>query len=252
MIHFIKIIDVFCEELKFFRSLIRCVSEHYLVTRVTLTIPNNLKSVQFTFAVNFQVVSCFISLCALALAVTSWERVLRKENQKANSIGSSILFFIWRFLIIASRVIAMAFFGAAYKGWLFCFMGGHILLMFIWLQILDRKQLSCYNCSLNLLYGFVYLMYFCNLGHEALTMREYLIYYGVTLVENLTLVLVPWFLVESNGATGGNDNRQFYKHVLIFVPSAYALGIVLQTLYYSYLHPNRIKKTCACCYQIGK
>ena len=118
-------------------------------------------------------------------------------------------------------------------------MGGHILVMLAWLQIGDRKTLNCLSFSYNLLYAFIYLLYFCNLGHDPLTLKQYVFYYTVTLVENLVLVLVPWHFDDAD--------LWYYDYVLVAVLSTYFLGMVLQSLYYSFFHPNAIRKTCGWC-----
>ena len=175
------------------------------------------------FAVTFPLISCFLSLSSLATSITSYERTEQERRDKDPSIISFALYFIWRFLMISSRVIALSFFASAYRIVFLVSSTIHVVMMFLWLQ---PKHKKCFMSGVfqRILFASVYLLYLCHFMDGLSSKRNQILYYGIVFIENILMVLIPYQFVIP---------RQWYSFYIVGgVPAMNILGIILQAAYY--------------------
>ena len=181
-----------------------------------------------------QVIAAFTSLCSLAWSLTAYHKALRaslphKENMSYTGMA---LQFLWRFFIVAARVIALALFAARFKAWVFIVIASHWMTMFFWIRFMQTKfcDTRAEELGFNLVSAAIYIFCFLNLT-EGHTRLRYLFYYLITFLEDAVLISV-WYLLTQT-------KYVWYQRPAIFaVFSGYVIGILFQILYYLKAHPN--------------
>ena len=92
----------------------------------------------------YQCASVLLSLVSLSWSIVSYQqanRWARPEKPQMSPIGCWFQ-FLWKFFMIASRVMIMSLFATVYKVELFIFIGLHWVLMTIWILLMVRNDLS--------------------------------------------------------------------------------------------------------------
>ena len=87
-----------------------------------------------------------VSLLALSWSMVSDEQANRwanPEKPKLSPLGS-LYYFLWRFFVVASRVVTLAIFATAFTTELFILWGLHWLLMAMWIGMMVRVNCSLY------------------------------------------------------------------------------------------------------------
>lgn len=144
---------------------------------------------------------------------------------------------MWRTFTITARVIALALFASQYKWRVFAVIGGHWLLMTVWLVWQDtdfcttRVEEVLFDCVM----GAIHIFCFFNLK-EGRTRYRALIFYVIMFAENTVLVAM-WYIASGRDKTYGIP-------AVCFVWGGFFIGIFIMLLYYRFLHPNGGIKLC--------
>ena len=107
----------------------------------------------------------------------------------------TIVQFLWRFFMIASRVMALALFASEFTYYISIVCGVHWLIMFIW--IVSMKTSFCTNRIEELFYNAVLsiIFIFCYFNPvDGQSRKRYIFYYTVMFIENL-IILLLWYNV---------------------------------------------------------
>lgn len=71
----------------------------------------------------------------------AFQKAIRMADYEMPNMSflASVFFLLWKFFIVASRVITMALFASQFKAELFLFIGFHYLVMLLWLIMMVRS-----------------------------------------------------------------------------------------------------------------
>ena len=153
---------------------------------------------------------------------------------------ASIVLLLSRFFVIGCRVLAFAYFASVFKYWLFIVVGVHFALSFICIKyqktefcnVHERKR-AIPEFLYNLVMSWVYIFIFMPVVGGR-TVYKYIIYFFVVYIENAVMTYLAYLY---------NTSHQWYHNlILTFVLSAFFIGMLLQFLYYSKLHPSKDKR----------
>ncbi|RWS31505.1 XK-related protein 4-like protein, partial [Leptotrombidium deliense] len=179
-----------------------------------------------------QVVAVLTSLVSLSWSLVSYQRSLRMSlPDKANmSWQATAVQFLWRFFVLAARVLALALFATSFKYWISVVCGVHWALMFSW--IISMKTTFCenrveevgYNAVLAVMFIFCYFNPVDNP-----TRYRYTLFYTFMLLEN-TLLMCLWYI---NSVSLWYRLPAMIGHYLSFMT-----GIMFMIAYYLLLHPS--------------
>ena len=122
--------------------------------------------------------------------------------------------FLWHFLSITARVIALSLFASVYPLWIGPVCAAHWLIMTSWLvfQRTQACQTRCEEILFCLVLGAIYIFSFFNAKEER-TRYKYLIYYSFCFVENTALIIV-WFLFSKHGTGHGELYWYYYPGIV--------------------------------------
>ncbi|TGZ75826.1 hypothetical protein CRM22_000169 [Opisthorchis felineus] len=216
-----------------------------------------------------QIVSCFTSWLSLSWSLTHYQTALRRSRvEKANLTWlGSVLFFLWKSLMLASRILALALFAAIVQGmWFGLGLGLHWLLSVGWL--VTRGTTFCSpnprtftEFLFDMVLGAVYCFDVVNVreGHSRLW---YLTCYTTIGLENLlatflwlvfssaevTVPLSPqhkWMLRPSNLSSWIRSVPQWVLPVCVI--GSFILGVWMMLTYYVFAHPSKNIKMCVPC-----
>ncbi|UYV79508.1 XKR6 [Cordylochernes scorpioides] len=180
----------------FMESAPQLVLQLYILTQVhpeTMVIFGTL--VPPSVQTGLLVLSIFLSLCSMSWCLAFYQRALRHtQDDKCNlNLPGLIMQFVWRFLTIGSRVLALALFASTFRYYVLLVCLIRYLLMTTWIlsmktSFYDNKcEEFFYNCVLGVMYIFCYFN-----PKDTPTRRRYTIFYLLTFVEN-TLLISLWF-----------------------------------------------------------
>ena len=178
-------------------------------------------------------VTAIVSLSSLAWSLEAYHKALRdscSQKNKINYFGVAVR-ITWRAFTITSRVIALALFASQFHWKVFTVVGGHWLLMTLWLIWQDtdfcttRVEEVLFDCVM----GAIHVFCFFNLK-EGRTRYRALIFYSLMFVEN-TVLLLMWYL-------NGGRETMYAIPAASFVWGGFFIGIFFMLMYYRFLHPN--------------
>lgn len=140
--------------------------------------------------------------------------------------------FLWRFLIISSRVVAIAMFMNEYGVWIILILTIQVII-FVVVHMIDARIKHGWLNSVDFLQSIMlsYIHLFCFFNHlEGQTRYRYILYYGCIFMENTMLILI-WF--------ARNANEWYGPLALCVVWIGFGLGIICMVLYYHFLHHSK-------------
>ncbi|XP_053200341.1 XK-related protein 4-like [Panonychus citri] len=180
-----------------------------------------------------QIAACIASLVSLSWSLVSYQRSLRlslpnKVSLTWQGIGVQ---FLWRFFVIAARVLALALFASIYNWYISIVCGVHCIIMFAW--IVSMKTSFCENRCEELGYNAVLaVMYiFCYFNPvDSPTRYRYTIYYIFMFCEN-TLLMVLWF-------TRAESHLWYRLPALVGHYMSFFTGLLFMAAYYLLFHPS--------------
>ena len=185
-------------------------------TKRTFFIVLIIKTFFYFFLVMAQSISIIASLVSLSWCLVTYLRILRmslasKQNMTwpvslifnqfrllieiSMKMQGTIVQFLWRFFMIASRVMALALFASEFTYYISIVCGVHWLIMFIW--IVSMKTSFCTNRIEELFYNAVLsiIFIFCYFNPvDGQSRKRYIFYYTVMFIENL-IILLLWYNV---------------------------------------------------------
>jgi len=157
----------------------------------------------------------------------------REENQIKLFSVATVALFIWRSLIIGSRILVFVLFALIFHFWLFVAVGFHYLLMvaFVFYQMRLANKKLLIHAVYNTVTPFVYIFDFCVTWLRGPTSYWYLMSYVLMYCENLlmsglvlgrvsTMASPAWYMVPG----------------CVCVILMFPLGVLVQLLYYRYWH----------------
>ncbi|RWS13575.1 XK-related protein 4-like protein [Dinothrombium tinctorium] len=180
-----------------------------------------------------QIVAVLASLVSLSWSLVSYQRALRMSLPDKTNLTwqATAVQFLWRFFVIAARVLALALFASVYHYWISVVCGVHWVVMFTW--IVSMKTTFCeskieeigYNIVLAVMFIFCYFNPIDNP-----TRYRYAAFYTFMFLEN-TFLMCFWYL--------NVEPYLWYRlpamigHFLSFFT-----GIMFMVAYYLLLHPT--------------
>ncbi|PIK42027.1 putative XK-related protein 6 [Apostichopus japonicus] len=181
-------------------------------------------------------ISALASLSSLAWGLEAYHKALRESRHDKRNIGYLGVGFrmMWRTFTISSRVISLALFASVYKWIIFPIVGGHWLLMTMWLiyQKTDFCNTSLEEWFFDGVIGIIYIFSFFNMK-EGRTVYRAIIFYSVVFLEN-TLLFGFWYYSDD-----GIPSAKWYAiPAFILVWGGFFIGLFFMVSYYCCLHPN--------------
>ncbi|XP_046919452.2 XK-related protein 6 [Dermatophagoides farinae] len=181
-----------------------------------------------------QSISIIASLVSLSWCLVTYLRILRMSLASKQNMTwpGTIVQFLWRFFMIASRVMALALFASEFTYYISIVCGVHWLIMFIW--IVSMKTSFCTNRIEELFYNAVLsiIFIFCYFNPvDGQSRKRYIFYYTVMFIENL-IILLLWYNVC--------DPSKWYRlpaFLLYFFN--FFISLIFMTIYYLKLHPTQ-------------
>lgn len=198
------------------------------------------------------VVSVISSLVSLAWSLVVYHRSLRYTYPEKNNLNcsGSIFQFLWHFLSITARVIALSLFASIYPVWIGPVCAAHWLIMTSWLvfQRTQACQTRCEEILFCVVLGAIYVFSFFNAKEER-TRCKYLIYYMFCFCENTALISI-WFLYANVNLRPGELNWYYYPGIVGHYLAFFG-GIFFMVTYYTFFHPTGVEINFFCWQQSG-
>ncbi|XP_065804456.1 XK-related protein 8 [Labrus bergylta] len=183
------------------------------------------------------------SASAIACSVTMYHRSLRSflPDKQKQLIGSSIIYFLWNLLLVASRIAALALFASALP----CFIVTHfvcswvVLFFFVWRSKTNFMDGPCGEWLYRATVGLIWYFDWFNVG-EGRTRFRTLIYHGYMLIDiSLLCGLWCWKMITEPPYFEIPPPCAIITAVCVF--AFYVLGLVFKMIYYKFCHPNLVK-----------
>ncbi|VVC40643.1 Hypothetical protein CINCED_3A020349 [Cinara cedri] len=236
--------DSYVSLLRIFECFLEAVPQQILQICIVLV----EKKYGSTFQIVHQSASIASSTIGIAWAMASYHKNVRIafENRKNIGITGTVLQFLWHIMITVSRILSISVVATVWpiSTGIFCMI--HWLFMTLWIYKYqsvtfcmppDRAEESgimrfFFSTILGLVYIFTYLSPSEGQGN---TRNNYLGYYGIFLVENVSWVTI-WAI------TGSDYNQWYYYPLLIGSIAPFFVGIMFMIIYYKFFHPHTIYK----------
>ncbi|XP_037737466.1 XK-related protein 8 [Chelonia mydas] len=183
----------------------------------------------------FQGLGIFTASLCVAWSLLDYHQSLRCFLLDKHELGplSSTIFFLWNFLLICPRVLAVALFATLFP----CYVGLHFLgiwaamLLWVWLQGTDFMECPrrewLYRATVAV------ILYFCWFNvSKGQTRQRSTIYHGFILVDSV-LLAGSWLWHSAP-----LHERSFLLPVLLAALLCFVLGLLLRIAYYKWFHPT--------------
>lgn len=187
------------------RAFLQCMPQVLLQLYIMLTV---LPDSQNSITVTIQIGSVVLSLINVTATVIKFHNQAEHDRQvtllepksKQGEICCVFIEFLWWYLSISSRVIALALFASVYHFWVLALCLGHTLIMS---ACIIKHQMNR-DCGKIIVAFFVGVMYvFCfveykgNFNKIAKIISLHIIYYIFTLPQNSFMVLMSYFALDT-------------------------------------------------------
>uniref|UniRef100_A0A3P9A993 XK-related protein n=1 Tax=Esox lucius TaxID=8010 RepID=A0A3P9A993_ESOLU len=184
------------------------------------------------------------SASAIAVSVTMYHRSLRSFLPDKTNQGwrSSVVYFLWNLLLIASRVAAVALIASVFP----CYIAAHFLCSWMvqfviaWrhkTKFMDSTGGEClYQATVGLIWYFIWF----NVveGHSRLERKLYHVLMGL----DISILCGIWVWQMIRNPPYFDLPIEPYV-ILVVVMFLYIVGVVLMLIYYRFYHPNLPQKT---------
>ncbi|XP_015783406.1 XK-related protein 6 [Tetranychus urticae] len=229
---FVVYADTIANKLRFFGCLMGSAPQ--LVLQIYILALQNPLYGDNRFMLFTQINSCLASLVSLSWSLVSYQRSLRLSlpNKVSLTWQGIAVQFLWRFSVIAARVLALALFAAIYNWYISIVCGVHCIIMFAW--IVSMKTSFCENRCEELGYNAVLaVMYiFCYFNPvDSPTRYRYAIYYTFMFCEN-TLLMTLWF-------TKAEPHLWYRIPAFVGHYMSFFIGLLYMLVYYLVYHPSK-------------
>lgn len=167
--------------------------------------------------------------------VVDYHRSLRSflPDKAKQRWGSSLIYFLWNFLLITPRVAALALFASVMGG----FLAVHFLLlwcvfvMWAWLQRTEFMDSLCGEWLYRATVGIIWYFSWFNVA-EGQTRGRSIIYHSFITTDGGILLLTWWCYRDPVQA------EPYALALLITLLFSYLLGLLFKTVYYCCFHPT--------------
>lgn len=177
---------------------------------------------------------CTSFLC-IAWGLLDYHQSLRSLLRDKDKLGflSSVLYFVWNFLLICPRILSLALFTELFPRFIVFHFLGVWLVMFLWVswQSTNFMERDTFEWTYRAVVAVI--LYFCwfNVA-EGKTRHRSVIYHTFILMDNLILA-VSW--IWDNTPLNMDSHL---VHLLLGSLFFYILGILLRSIYYRFFHPT--------------
>lgn len=148
---------------------------------------------------------------------------------------ATVALFIWRTLIVGSRILVFVLFVSLFKYWLFVIVGFHYLLMFafVFYQLYSINKQPIARLVYNIVTPFIYIFDFCVNWLEGPTRYWYVMCYVPMYCENILMsALGLWY------ASTTPTPAWYIIPGCVCVIVMFPVAVLVQLAYYRYWHPN--------------
>lgn len=187
------------------------------------------------FLLCLTVVSVAASTTSIAWMVVDYHRSLRSflPDKAKQGWGSSLIYFLWNFLLITPRIAALALFASVVGG----LIAVHFLLlwcvfvMWAWLQRTEFMDSLCGEGLYRATVGIIWYFSWFNVA-EGQTRGRSIIYHSFITTDGGILLLTWWCYRDPV------QTEPYGLALLITLLFSYLLGLLFKTVYYCYFHPT--------------
>ncbi|XP_075052007.1 XK-related protein 8 [Mixophyes fleayi] len=188
----------------------------------------------------FQYVSISISFICISWAILDYHQSLRlflKEKEKLGTL-SSIIYYLWNFCLISSRILCITLFTVIFQWWIALHFLGLWLAFFIWAYV--QKTDFMKNKVLEFFYRatVAVILYFSwfNIA-DGRTIYRCIIYY-IFITTDSMLLFWSWKYLKFPSIL-----EEYETHLLVIVIVLLTMGLLIRLLYYTLVHPNVRRET---------
>ncbi|KAG8588528.1 hypothetical protein GDO81_006015 [Engystomops pustulosus] len=183
----------------------------------------------------FQYFSISMTFICITWAILGYHQSLRLilKGKLELSIFSSVIYYLWNFCLISSRILCITVFTVTFHWGIIV----HFILLwvafFIWASL--QKTSFMKDKFLEIVYrtAVATILYFSwfNIA-DGRTLYRCVVYTVFIIIDSVILV-VSWMTYKTPSLLDGYEMHIIVIHVVLFV-----VGLSLRLLYYIYLHPN--------------
>ncbi|KAM4795828.1 XK-related protein 8 [Rhinophrynus dorsalis] len=186
----------------------------------------------------FQYYSISISFLSISWAILDYHQSLRmflKEKQKLN-LFSSVIYFLWNFLLISSRIVCITLFTVVYHWWIALHFSLLWIAFFTWttLQKTDFMQSKILEHFYRGTVAVILYFSWFNIS-DGRTIYRCLFYYVFIMIDCVVLFM-SWKFLRIPSILD-----DYEKCFALIVGITFFIGLLFRLFYYKYFHPN-IKK----------
>ncbi|CAC5386228.1 unnamed protein product [Mytilus coruscus] len=178
----------------------------------------------------------FGSWIGVSWSLVSYHKALRASHDiKEQGLSSCgvIFYYIWRACEVAPRTIVLALFAAQFGFQMLVAIGIHWVAMSVWLGCQKHEMMNNTTRDkviFNIVIGYVLIFFFQNV-QEGQTRYRALFYYFVTFSENFIMLILWAYFTQ-------HKSEWFYLAAIGTVTSFMVIQIIVQLLYYKFIHPS--------------
>ncbi|KAG8143255.1 hypothetical protein E2320_000502 [Naja naja] len=183
----------------------------------------------------FQILGICTSFLCITWALLDYHQTLRSFLRDKHKLAfrSSVLYFLWNFLLMCPRILSLALFAVVFSGYIFLHFLGIWLVMFLWVSLQGTDLMEHDTFEWFYRGTVAVILYFCwfNVA-EGKTRYRSAIYHIFLFVDNGILIVSWWWY---------RIPLSWDSHVwpaLLAALVCYALGIFLKCVYYKCFHPT--------------
>uniref|UniRef100_A0A3Q3FRE5 XK-related protein n=1 Tax=Labrus bergylta TaxID=56723 RepID=A0A3Q3FRE5_9LABR len=181
----------------------------------------------------------------ISCRVTMYHRSLRSflPDKQKQLIGSSIIYFLWNLLLVASRIAALALFASALP----CFIVTHfvcswvVLFFFVWRSKTNFMDGPCGEWLYRATVGLIWYFDWFNVG-EGRTRFRTLIYHGYMLID-ISLLCGLWCWKMITEPPYFEIPPPCAIITAVCVCAFYVLGLVFKMIYYKFWDDSEMSST---------
>lgn len=197
------------------------------------------------FSSSSSVLKAVGSASAIAFSVTMYHRCLRSflPDKQKQSVMSSLVYYLWNLLLLASRLVALALFASVLPCFIFThFLCSWLVLFFCaWRSKTDLMDSPGGEWLYRATVGLVWYFNWFNVV-DGKTRNRTLLYHSFILADMVLLCGLWWWKMLSLEQPFFHISAPVAAAVASSVVGVYVVGLALKMLYYKFFHPNITKE----------
>ncbi|XP_074832760.1 XK-related protein 8 [Carettochelys insculpta] len=177
---------------------------------------------------------CTTSLC-VAWSLLDYHQSLRSFLLDKHELGrlSSALYFLWNFLLLCPRILAVALFATLFPSYVGLHFLGVWAVMLLWVWLQDTDFMDCPRQEWLYRATVAVILYFCWFNvTEGRTRQRSTIYHGFILVDSV-LLAGSWLWYSTP-----LHEQSYLLPILLAALACSGLGLLLRLTYYQWFHPT--------------